>query len=724
MDYTETFTEIFSGRGFSNYLEFEKVINDFQELTGLRFIFKRTFLFPTEHPRRATLVYKSLQYVCSESKPRTGTGCEASFTVGCRNGFLYVSKFHMVHNHAIIKRTLEKPKPEPYIVITDYSTQFMEIFPSLVFSSLSELEDKMEEFQIKTGCMYAKRHTCPWPKDDLEHQSVVYRKFAYECLHFGYCKDRSISKPDRRSSRTGCKSVIFVTCRNNQLHISRFDVRHNHPVSGSCGYVYRRNRRLNPQQLAIIKDMLREHQHEFALKEYIQSAFHVYLTTTDVRNLKRKLQPKKNARRLLGLTLKSLGSAGYAEILSDEDGIDRVLSFTAPYLVKNFHFYPEVVLIRELSGAAFSVYHFSIVDRQLTSKTVMFSFVLDQGVCGTFASVLQSFKHLMQSRVEEVETIFVDINSIERHEILQELPQARMLFYQDSVLSYVRDQMDDLSTIHCDKKGLFQHFFNALKTPDSETYLESLQEIANASPSFWNIINKIWIPCVEQWAEHHRLDQLTFGVENRNSSSLEHFESVLKTDNSLDSCAKRLLELATPSKHSYEVICKDDFPGQPDDVNAILRLLSEPVAGVVLAHLETAKISSDILPDLAARKCCCPFNLQWRLPCLHLIKTARSAYIPLPSLLKGSRWLEHWPMECSEVDGVVETVVEEDTELALLSPTARLLKIDMQVHDNQEMVLSSDSAKCRRRQLQLKNLERRWLHEDVALPSTSADAPS
>ncbi|KAL5104468.1 hypothetical protein TcWFU_005734 [Taenia crassiceps] len=319
MDYTDTFAEIFSGRGFSNYIDFEKAINGFQSLTGLRFIFKRTFLYPAEHPRRTTLVYKSLQYVCSE-KPELVVKPPSLWAV------------------ATVSSTFQT-----YIVITDYSTQFMQIFPSLVFPSLSELEDKMEEFQLKTGCMYAKRHTCPWPKDDLEHQDVVYKKFAYECFHFGYCKDRNLAKPDRRSSRTGCKSVVFVTCRNNQLHISRFDMRHNHPVSGSCGYVYRRNRRLNTQQLAIIKELLRENQHEFALKEYIQSVFHVYLTTADVRNLKRKLQPKRSARRLLGLTLKSLGSEGYAEILADEDGVDRVISFTAPFLVKNFHFYPEVV---------------------------------------------------------------------------------------------------------------------------------------------------------------------------------------------------------------------------------------------------------------------------------------------------------------------------------------------------------------------------------------------
>lgn len=453
-------------------------------------------------------------------------------------------------------------------------------------------------------------------------------------------------------------------------------------------------------------------------------AFHVYLTTADVRNLKRKLQPKRGARRLLGLTLKSLGSEGYAEVLTDEDGVDRVISFTAPFLVKNFHFYPEVVQISELTGAAFSVYHFSIIDRQLVSRTVMFSFVLDQGVCGTFASVLQSFRHLMQSKVEEIETIFVDINSIECHVIHQEIPQARMLFYQNSVLEDVKERIKDVSVIHCDKKDLFQHFCNALKTPDGEVYLESLQEIANTSPTFWNIINETWTPCVEQWAEHLRLTQLTFGIENRNSVDLEHFESVLKMHSSLDSCARRLLELAIPAKPSYEFICKRDFPGQPDDVQSLLRLLSEPVAGVVLSHLETAQTSSEVLPDLSTRRCCCSFNLQWRLPCLHLIKAARSAYIPLPSLLKGSRWLEHWPMECSEVGSAVETVAEGDNELDFLSPAAKLLKIDMQLQNIQEMVVSADSAKFKRRQRELKELESRWLQEDVALPGTSADGPS
>ncbi|KAL5104415.1 hypothetical protein TcWFU_002342 [Taenia crassiceps] len=330
----------------------------------------------------------------------------------------------------------------------------------------------------------------------------------------------------------------------------------------------------------------------------------------------------------------------------------------------------------------------------------------------------------MQSRVEEIETIFVDINSIDCHVIHQEIPQARMLFYQDSVLQHAREQINDASVIHCDKEGLFQNFCNAMKAPDSEVYLESLQGIANASPTFWNIINKTWIPCAEQWAEHLRLTQLTFGIENRNTVGLGDFEALLKIHSSLDSCAKRLLELAIPAKPSQEIICKRDFPGQPDDVQSLLRLLSEPVAGVVLAHLEAVPTSSEVHPDLSTRRCCCSFNLQWRLPCLHLIKAARSAYIPLPSLLKGSRWLEHWSMECSEVGSTVETVVEGDAELDFLSPAAKLLKIDMQLQNIQEMVVSADSAKFKRRQRELKELESRWLQEDVALPGTSADGPS
>ncbi|VDD83763.1 unnamed protein product [Mesocestoides corti] len=606
----------------------------------------------------------------------------------------------------------------PYVVITDYTPQFMQTFPSLVFSSLSELEEKMEEFQSKTGCMYAKRHTCPWPKDDLEHQDVVYKKFAYECFHYGYCKDGKVVK----SSRTGCKSVVFVSCRNNLLHIARFDMRHNHPISGSSGNVYRRNRRLNPQQQAAVKELLKEEQQEFALKEYIQNSFQVYLTTADIRNLKRKLQPKKTSRSVMGLTLKNLGDEGYAEVLTDGDGVNRVVSFTSPALVKNFNIYPEVVQIRELRGAPYMVYHFSVIDRELVNQTVMFSFVLDHGVCGVFAPVIQSFKRLMQNRVDEIETVFIDSSPTECHAFRQELPWARLLFYQSGVLQQVEDQLDDDSFVHCDKKSLFQHVHSALTAHDRSAYLQVLEEIASSSPPFWSVVNETWMPYAEQWAEHLRLSQLTFGVDERAPFSVETYEAVLRTDENLDVCAKKLLEVAVPPKPPGEVVCKRDFPGQPDDIQALLRLLSEPVAERLLEHLQDTPQMTEVLTSLPGRKCYCAFNRQWRLPCHHLMRVARLAYIPLPSLLKDSRWLEQWPAEYSDVGHVAETVVveeEDESELDFMSPNAKLMKIDLQLQNIQEMVVSSDADKFKRRQRELRDLESRWLKEDGSVPGTS-----
>ena len=454
--------------------------------------------------------------------------------------------------------------------------------------------------------------------------------------------------------------------------------------------------------------------------------FQVYLTTADVRNLKRKLKPKKSDRNLLGLALRSLANKGYAELLTDEDGVNRIISFTSPDLVKNFLLYPEVVQISEISAGGFLTYRFAIVDRHLVSQTIMFAFILDQSTCDTFGSMLNSFKHLMQSKVDEIETIFTDANPAVCHEIRQELPHTRVLFYRDSLLHNVRHHLEDPALINNDKKGLYLNFITMMRTHDREEYLAALQAIAVASPRFWSIIQQTWLPCAEQWAEHLRLSQLTFGVEDRGprTHSLAQFECVLKTEHNLDLCAKRLLEIASPRKQHDEIVVKRDFPGQPDDIQALLRLLSEPVVKVVLRHLETVSSTSDVPPDLSARRCFCPFNLRWRLPCIHLMKAARSAYVPLPNLLKDSRWLEAWPVDYSEVGNVEETVAEEDNELDVLSPSTKLMKIDMQLQNIQEMVVSADTNKFKRRQRELRDLESRWLHEDSSLPGTSGDGPS
>ena len=516
-------------------------------------------------------------------------------------------------------------------------------------------------------------------------------------------------------------------------------MRHNHPVSGSCGNIYRRNRRLNSEQQAIVKELLKEHKHEFALKEYIQrnvifnlpisiflDTFQVCLTTADVRNLKRKLKPKKSDRNLLGLTLKSLGNDGYAELITDEDGSNRVISFTSPDLVKSFLLYPEVVHICEVPGGPFLAYRFAVVDRQLVNRTVMFAFFLDQSACETFGCMLNSFKHLMQSKADEIETIFTVANFSICHEIRHELPHARVLFYRDSLLQDVGQHLEETALLNHDKKSIYRNFVTMMRTRDRGEYLTALQTIAVTSPAFWNIIEQTWIPYAEQWAEHLRLSQLTFGIEDRGvrNSTVAQFESILKTERNLDLCAKRLLEVAVAPKNHDEITLKRDFLGQPDDIQALLRLLSEPVVEVVLRHLETMTPISDICPDLSARRCFCSFNLRWRLPCIHLMKAARLAYIPLTNLLKDSRWLEPLQTEYSDVVDVEETVVEVDCEADTLSPGAKLMKIDMQLQSIQEMVVSSDADKFKRRQRELKELESRWLQEDGSLPGTSVNGPS
>ncbi|KAM7537114.1 hypothetical protein Aperf_G00000078163 [Anoplocephala perfoliata] len=620
----------------------------------------------------------------------------------------------MFHNHDIIIRPT-KAKPEPYTVISDYTNQFVEMFPSLVFYSFRQFEDKMEEFQTKTGCVYTKRHTCPWPKDDLEHRDLVYKKLAYECFHYGYKREALNEKPDRRSA-------IFITCRNNALHITRYEMRHNHPLSGSCGNLYRPKRRLTFEQQSLVKNLLRKQEHEIIIKQYIQDNFDVCMTTAEVRNLKRKLKPKRTPR-IFGFTLKSLENQGFADIISDESDEHRIISFTSPALIKNFHFYPEVLQIRQFGVQSLRAYSFSTIDRKLESRTVMYSFILDHEFTGNLTPLLHSFKGLVQSGTEDIETIFVDPVPMGCSEIQAEFPQARILFYQSGVLDNVKDHLKDPRFSKYDRSVVFQEFVNAVMALDAEKYAASLQRIGALCPPFLQFLEQTWLPYVDHWAEHLRLDNLTFGVSSRNSSFLHRLESLLPhSEENLDASVKRLLNLASPSKEEDDRVGRGiDLHGQPEDIQALLRLLSEPVALVLIRHLEEPLTSLEMISDPSVRSCCCQFSLQWRLPCVHLMNAARLAYIPLPSLLKDSRWLESWTLDCIESENAVEAVIGGDganeSDPEVLSSGTKIMKIDEQLQSIQKIVVTSDADKFNRRRRELKELERRWLQEDESLSS-------
>nr|CUU98575.1 hypothetical transcript [Hymenolepis microstoma] len=646
-----------------------------------------------------------------------GSRCESFFTVGCRNGFLYVSKFHMFHNHNIVIRPA-KPKSEPYSAIADYTSQFTEMFPTMVFSSFREFEEKMEEFQTKTGCVYTKRHTCPWPKDDLEHRDLVYKKLAYECFHYGYKKESANEKPERRSFRTGCRSAVFISCRNNALHINRFEMRHNHPISGASGNLYRSKRRLTFEQQSVVRSLLKKNEHEIAIKQFIQDNFDVCMTTAEVRNLKRKLKLKRHSPHIPEFTLKCLENDGLADVISNGIGERYVISFTTPNLIKTFNLYPEVLQIRPFGSPSLCAYDFSVIDRKLESRTVMYSFVLDYEYAGNLTPILHSFKNLMRRRWDDIETIFVDAPPFNCSDIQSEFPLARILFYRDSVLSHVKDSLKHPRFSNLPRKAIFDEFFSAVTTHDPEEYAASLQRINNLGPSFYQILEQTLLPFADHWAEHLRLDKLTFGIINRNSDFLKHLESLLphiKED--LDDCARRLLDFAAaPREEDDNRVHRIDLRGQPEDIQSLLCLLSDPVALVLIRHLEESLSSpTEVSSDPSIRNCSCSFNLQWRLPCMHLLNAARGEYIPFPSLLKDSRWLEQWSLDYRESENVVESIIEETNDQVALLPSAKYIKLDEQLQSIQDMVVTSDEDKFNRRQRELKELERRWLQEDETI---------
>ncbi|KAL7064695.1 hypothetical protein AAHC03_05708 [Spirometra sp. Aus1] len=495
-------------------------------------------------------------------------------------------------------------------------------------------------------------------------------------------------------------------------------MRHNHPVSGSSGNVYRRNRRLNADQQAAVKEHLKADPQEFMLKEYIQ----IYMTTAEVRNLKRKLQPRKIAKATIGPTLKKLQEQGLLELLVDGEGTYQLIAFTTQELMKEFHQYPEVIQIEEVrlsSDRPYSIYCVSIVDRDVHTRAVFFAFLFNKGE-KSFRYMLRAFKNLMGLKIDELETVFIDVEFSKSHVVRQELSWTRLLLRQVLVLKDVKSQISP--DMPCGRKALFQYFYTALTTQSRSTYLRALEDIINASPELWEYINDTWIPCADQWAEHLRLSQVTFGVDKRNNwgETSEPLQSVLNEDSSVDDCAEVLLGFAlrkarTPP--SYDHNSAAHYPGQPEDIKALLRLISEPSARCVLNHL-SEPAGENVLTLLSERKCFCSFNRQWRLPCSHLIAAARTAYVPLQSLLKDSRWLVIWPS--------AEEVLSRSSVLQLRDQSwladVKFSSITPRVHNLQDLAVTSESDKLPRRAKEVSTLDNKWLLES-ATEGRSCSAP-
>ncbi|KAL5965103.1 hypothetical protein TSMEX_007161 [Taenia solium] len=119
MDTTTEFLTAFFSQKFSSFEEFHSQLKEFEKLTGSIYIIQSSKFLPQDHPDRGRLVYSALQYSCyhygvcqSMVTPRRNQrnsrgSCGSRISLSAMNGKLWITKYHMIHNHSPLPETVK-----------------------------------------------------------------------------------------------------------------------------------------------------------------------------------------------------------------------------------------------------------------------------------------------------------------------------------------------------------------------------------------------------------------------------------------------------------------------------------------------------------------------------------------------------------------------------------------------------------------------------------------
>uniref|UniRef100_A0A0X3NUR0 FAR1 domain-containing protein n=3 Tax=Schistocephalus solidus TaxID=70667 RepID=A0A0X3NUR0_SCHSO len=306
MDCTEQFISHLGSSCFASFDSFNRALKEFEEITCTRYTKRRSKCFPEEALERKLFVYRAVEFACSlRGNPASragqracGTLCTVCFAVRYRHGSLRVVRYDMLHNHDKHLGWIFDKQPNLSIgsfgesanAAADLSHQFLQIMHPMRFSSFHELQAKMEEFQKYTGSLYVMRSTKRFPDDHPERKTLVYRSLVFECYHYGTRKSLARLRPNQRTAKIGCRSRISIYCKDHELTVMRYEVRHNHEVTQQSARLYPKNRRLDKSQELAVRELMKSHPENHVIKDYIEDNFNMSVTLYDVKNLKRRFK--------------------------------------------------------------------------------------------------------------------------------------------------------------------------------------------------------------------------------------------------------------------------------------------------------------------------------------------------------------------------------------------------------------------------------------------------
>ncbi|BHF68735.1 hypothetical protein SprV_0301177600 [Sparganum proliferum] len=240
MDAAGLFAEAVASRTYTTFEEFKAAFSAFQEATGFVYVKDNTNRFKENRPERSTIVYRNIVFCCSSYggrgiRKKSGSMCPSRIKVSGAGGVLTVSDWNMDHNHTVQPRNLMGDDLKTEVVddadcalAVPANGEFMAAFPQMWFSTFSEFDTRLKEFEVMSGSQYTKWKGDKFSENHPARDTLVYRRLTYACFHYGESRRRG--KHRNRTQKIGCSSVIILRADNGLLRIVRFNMRHCHSV--------------------------------------------------------------------------------------------------------------------------------------------------------------------------------------------------------------------------------------------------------------------------------------------------------------------------------------------------------------------------------------------------------------------------------------------------------------------------------------------------------------
>ncbi|KAM3186071.1 hypothetical protein ACTXT7_005121 [Hymenolepis weldensis] len=184
------------------------------------------------------------------SRKHRPTGCTARFTATSTGGCLRILKYDMLHNHSpepitedfkqsILSLNSSSDQTLNAVAtglgdeffVSDLTKEFLDIFENRFFYSCQALIDCMNRFMKSTGSNYVLRNTVRFPDDHPLANRLVYRSLAFECYHYGTYTSYATVRRKQKTTKIGCQSKIYFCCKDDQLQIGKYQLKHNHEVN-------------------------------------------------------------------------------------------------------------------------------------------------------------------------------------------------------------------------------------------------------------------------------------------------------------------------------------------------------------------------------------------------------------------------------------------------------------------------------------------------------------